>query len=342
MPHFDWKRYSAELAGRLQSEFAIELREQKWVESDELLAGFGANLAIAPILLSPLATPIFWVMSHSDANLFASVLLTGKAKEAPFASEALSEGYYRYLLLEALDLATTFEPINQFTVQLSEEANLPEERAFCIDTHLIFSNATCWGRLIIPLSAKNSLARYFAQLPYAPVAAHRAREIELNVAIRIGLVQIAIPEWETIKVGDALILDRGSYQPEDTLATLMLGSIPVFQARVERNRVTILEYAFYNEESMETPEPLNDATLEPKSEEGAVAIQNYPVSIAVELGRLKITLEQLMRLSAGNTLELPIQPHQGVALTVNGRLIGRGEIVAMGEAIAVRVLEIAS
>jgi flagellar motor switch protein FliN len=63
-----------------------------------------------------------------------------------------------------------------------------------------------------------------------------------------------------------------------------------------------------------------------------------PVSLHVELGRIKMTLMELTELSAGNVLQLPEEASQGVDLVVNGKRVGRGEIVKIGEALGVRIL----
>jgi flagellar motor switch protein FliN len=65
---------------------------------------------------------------------------------------------------------------------------------------------------------------------------------------------------------------------------------------------------------------------------------DLPVSLHVELGRVKMTLHELTELSAGNVLELPEEASQGVDLVVNGKRVGRGEIVQIGEGLGVRIL----
>lgn len=52
-----------------------------------------------------------------------------------------------------------------------------------------------------------------------------------------------------------------------------------------------------------------------------------------------MTVDQLMGLSPGNFLELPVHPEQTVILSVNGQQIARGELVHLGEALGVRILE---
>ena len=53
-----------------------------------------------------------------------------------------------------------------------------------------------------------------------------------------------------------------------------------------------------------------------------------------------MTIEQLLKLEPGNLLEIDIHPENGVDLTINGKIVGKGELIHIGEAIGVRVLEL--
>ncbi len=65
-----------------------------------------------------------------------------------------------------------------------------------------------------------------------------------------------------------------------------------------------------------------------------------PVTIIIELGRVQISIQKLMELQPGNTLDLDIHPENGVDLVVNGRRIGKGELLKAGETLGIRVLDI--
>ena len=82
-------------------------------------------------------------------------------------------------------------------------------------------------------------------------------------------------------------------------------------------------------------EPIQ-ATIE---QDVAIKVQEVPLHVVVEAGRLKMSLQQLLDLQPGNLLELGITPESGVNLTVAGKVIGRGELIRVGEALGVRILE---
>ena len=117
---------------------------------------------------------------------------------------------------------------------------------------------------------------------------------------------------------------------------------PIFNVKIKQNKIELVDYAFFYEDNMEnkrenTREPVEKL---PESEGEVVALKELPLYVTVEIARLKITLDQLMHLNPGNTLELPIHPDQGVSLTVNGQKVGRAELVYLGEQLGLRILEI--
>lgn len=67
--------------------------------------------------------------------------------------------------------------------------------------------------------------------------------------------------------------------------------------------------------------------------------ENLPMLISVEVGRVQMSLAQLMQLAPGNILELNVKPENGVDLVVSGRCIAKGELLKIGDALGVRILD---
>lgn len=86
-------------------------------------------------------------------------------------------------------------------------------------------------------------------------------------------------------------------------------------------------------ESKKAPQP-------PPEEELLVSIDQIPVSVVVEVGRIKMSMDQLLKIEPGNFLELDIHPENGIDLTINGKLVGKGELVRIGESLGVRVIQL--
>jgi len=96
----------------------------------------------------------------------------------------------------------------------------------------------------------------------------------------------------------------------------------------------------------QTPPAMAEGTPPVEMEDTArtekmVATHDVPLSVTVEVARLSITLNKLLALQPGNTLDLAITPEQGVNLTVNGKIVGRGELMQIGETLGIQITEVA-
>jgi flagellar motor switch protein FliN/FliY len=68
-------------------------------------------------------------------------------------------------------------------------------------------------------------------------------------------------------------------------------------------------------------------------------LKNVPLKVTVELAKISLTLEKLTNLQPGNFLELPTSLENPVNLTVNGKKIGKGELISLGETLGIKILE---
>ena len=69
---------------------------------------------------------------------------------------------------------------------------------------------------------------------------------------------------------------------------------------------------------------------------------DVPLSITVELGRVKVPVRQLLSLGAGAVVELEKLAGEPLDVLVNGRPVARGEAVMVNEKFGVRLTEIVS
>jgi len=71
-----------------------------------------------------------------------------------------------------------------------------------------------------------------------------------------------------------------------------------------------------------------------------VDVGSLPVAVVVQLAELMMSVEKLAELQPGNLLDLDVRPENGAALVVNGKVIGRGELLRIGDSVGVRITEI--
>jgi len=69
-------------------------------------------------------------------------------------------------------------------------------------------------------------------------------------------------------------------------------------------------------------------------------ILDIPVQIAVELGRTKITIKNLLQLAHGSVVELDAMAGEPMSVFVNGTLIAQGEVVVVNDRFGIRLTDI--
>jgi flagellar motor switch protein FliN/FliY len=77
------------------------------------------------------------------------------------------------------------------------------------------------------------------------------------------------------------------------------------------------------------------------SDRNKVAMLNeLPVEIVVELGRTRLTVRQLAELDRDDVVDLGRDAEMPLDLVAGGKLIARGEVVMVGEKMALRITEL--
>jgi flagellar motor switch protein FliN/FliY len=71
-------------------------------------------------------------------------------------------------------------------------------------------------------------------------------------------------------------------------------------------------------------------------------LQDVDVKLTVEIGSTRLTLRELLALGEESVIELDREANELLDVFVNGTLIGRGEVVTVGEKFGVRMTELVS
>lgn len=69
-------------------------------------------------------------------------------------------------------------------------------------------------------------------------------------------------------------------------------------------------------------------------------ILDIPVQLAVELGRTRITIKNLLQLAHGSVVELDAMAGEQLNVFVNGTLIAQGEVVVVNDKFGIRLTDI--
>lgn len=88
----------------------------------------------------------------------------------------------------------------------------------------------------------------------------------------------------------------------------------------------------------------NDRGCQQVIQDGQVSragpLRDFDLDVRIELGRSRMLIEDVLKLSEGSVIELDKAPGDPVDVFVNERLIARGEVLVLNDNFCVRVGEI--
>ena len=189
--------------------------------------------------------------------------------------------------------------------------------------------------------------------------------IEIPLDVVIGGIELPRSDWRSIEEGDILLLDHLTYNPgaEKRGCSFLFQEHPLFRIKAKTGAIKIIEQAkgvkiFMPLEPGANPEqkdseqkeaekedeigpvPEGDAVV-PKVDRGQPeSLHDLPLQIRIEMGRFKLPLNQVLELQEGNILKVDVDPRKGVDLVVEGKVIGRGELVQIGDLVGVRITDL--
>jgi type III secretion protein Q len=191
------------------------------------------------------------------------------------------------------------------------------------------------GSLVLPAALLPPLADALDRLP----AAQGMETLLLPLSLRIASTRLALGMLATLCQGDALLPLHGPL-PERRLlvvlaerlcwpAQLAAGAAPG-QAVVRITGPAVLAQHAHQEWTMSEPVPATAVA--------DAALDEIEVTLVFEVGRVALTLAEIKALAPGRLLPLPPGGTPRVEVLAHGRRLGTGEIVRVGEELAVRLL----
>ena len=197
------------------------------------------------------------------------------------------------------------------------------------------------GELRLPVAWLNRMLGRAEPLdpdnPLPDVTAWQALPAPISVACAGPTLSASV--WSTLRPGDVIVLGSRSLPP--ALHANANGRRWPLASRTDGCEIsgamqttpTLLESS-----AMQQHE---DAPAEgaPAEDTGDAATRSLPVLVEFELGRLELTLGELAGLQPGYVFPLPaFVEGANVTIRANGRASGRGELVAVGDTLGVRLV----
>lgn len=107
---------------------------------------------------------------------------------------------------------------------------------------------------------------------------------------------------------------------------------------IDLSEETPSEIEEHHDEGEEKVEP--EAKADIKEGLAKISAETLPMTIIIEVGRVQMPLQELLELQPGSLINLDISPQSGVDLVINGKKVGKGELLMIGETLGVRILDL--
>lgn len=91
-----------------------------------------------------------------------------------------------------------------------------------------------------------------------------------------------------------------------------------------------------------TAQNLNESSTIEQGDVNLDVILDIPVIIAMEIGRTKISIRNLLQLNQGSVVELDRLAGEPMDVMVNGTLVAHGEVVVVNEKFGIRLTDVIS
>jgi type III secretion system YscQ/HrcQ family protein len=168
----------------------------------------------------------------------------------------------------------------------------------------------------------------------------RSRAVPFRLSVQVGRCKLRASELRQLSVGDAIRPENRIPRHGTSLPVVLTDASGGFalQARVDGTEL-VLERSVMSpadSDSGSHGDTLSDSsTLAPDD-----ALNEIECDVTFELGSLRMTVADIGRMRAGQAMRLGVRlQEQPVRVLVNGRMLARGELAAVGDELVVLITD---
>ena len=368
-PPFPWEKAAHAIAESLHfPESTLKAGDTRWLSAKEVLGGLGRNPIAVALEIPPLTGSLHLAFSSEDVSKLISYNLSSETPYKNFSDKGLQEGYFQFLVLNAIEAVAALKPYPDLSFKLGSAEAVAQDSSFCLDILLQIKGDTLMGRLICSSDFLHSFRSHFGRTSTSLLQSSLRHEIEVDLHFEVGTTSLSMEELKNVSQGDFVVLDRCFYDPKKRQGNLnvMLGKTALFQAILLDGKIEIADYSFYHEEDTpmnpEDNNPEEEIPAEENTEEESwnleagketdhlwsptsetsikdiISTKNIPVVLTVEVGQLNMSLDRVLELKPGNVLDLFIHVDQPLDVKMNGKRIAKAELVKIGELLGIKIL----
>ena len=140
----------------------------------------------------------------------------------------------------------------------------------------------------------------------------------------------------------AIVEEDGTTENAELSAELPEQEIVPEAAEAESQPVQEQEAEQSNTYESATFENLESEEISKAIKPNLDVILNIPVTLSMQIGSTRMTIEELMRLNRGSVVKLDRLAGEPMDVLVNGTLIAHGEVVVVNDKFGIRLLDVIS
>ncbi len=339
----------------------VKLLSAEWITPEKVEKEITGN-TIFKVDINPIGAPIYLSVTPDNQAVCIQALMNTKTSSANFSSREIQKGFFQFILLEAIGALSSVKKDLQFSLH-EADTKIISDNTYVMKVVVTSENFSFEATLLVSKGFQQKFkTNYNKKIPLD--TATKDKIVLCN--LKVGCVTLQADQIAKLTIGDFVILDSASYHPKTKKGTMELcfQDTPLFHIKHKEESIKILDYATpFEETTMEKPnekpapeqKPMEEASveIETNTEEttesetiheveksAPISAEKIPVTIKVEVAKLPMTLEKLSNLQIGNVIDTSIHIDHGVDLTVNGEVIGRGELLQLGDIIGVKITEL--
>ncbi|WP_160113673.1 type III secretion system cytoplasmic ring protein SctQ [Phyllobacterium salinisoli] len=214
-------------------------------------------------------------------------------------------------------------------------AGKPETPLIKTPWQVVSSNVAAIAELHLPIGALEIMAAYLPSV--APPAQNTiGDDIPVPLQIMAGRQSLSYAELTSLRPGDIVLIDEAR---EDQAEALLANR---YAARALRGPDGFRAAGSWHK-SNHNQGTIMEAKSRPSGKPQAkdIDLDDLPVELVFEIGRRELTLGEIRQLAEGSVLLTAPGVDSAVDILANGRRIGKGDLVKIGEGLGVRVVRIA-
>ncbi len=172
-------------------------------------------------------------------------------------------------------------------------------------------------------AALEHLAALMQRAPVTPVV--KDEKLPMPAGVVAGHMTLPLAELEQVGLHDVLLVDVGGYMKSHE-CLLWAGGRALGRGILDKRTFTLKQL---NPAGAKT---MGDAA-------NATPVNELEIQMTFVVGESTLTVGELRTLAPGFVMELPGAAGDGVTICANGRAIGKGELIEVGDRVGVRVTE---